>query len=291
MQKSARLFLDILILIRPKHWVKNLLVFAAPFFFFLFTSVALERALWAFLGFSVLSSGVYVINDLLDARSDTNHPVRKDRPIASGKISPKQAISIAVIFLALSYLIFQYLGSETLVVAAIYLAINIFYSLLLKRIIVVDAVAVALGFVLRVLAGSTAVGIGVTNWLLVCTFFLALFFAFGKRKHEILGRTDETADRKANKYTKEFINQMIFLTAGIAVILYSLYSIDPNVVAHFGAGGLVLTIPIVIFGIFRYLFLLQTKKAADPIDLFVRDWLMVIDLVVWIAAILTIHYY
>ena len=282
-------------LIRPEHWIKNLLVFVALFFSFSFDRNAFYQATLAFIAFSLFASSIYIINDIFDKEKDRLHPLKRKRPIASGKIRIWQAIIIALVLIVLAVLLSYFISEKLLLIGIVYFVLNLSYSISLKHIPIVDTMIVALGFVLRVMAGAYAIDVSISHWLLLCTFFISLFLAFGKRKHEmsILDLQGERKHRKSiAEYTEGFISQMLAITAGISVVFYSLYTIDPSTVSRFGSDNLIYTTPIVVFGVLRDFYLLYNKNdGGDPVNIFSKDLPLILDVVAWIVAVLLIYYF
>lgn len=283
-----------LLLLRLKHWIKNLLIFFPLLFSFSFNSEAVSRSTLTFLAFSLLASTVYIINDILDADRDRHHPLKKARPIASGVVTISIAKLIAGLLLVGSLSIVLLVDSKLLYILGLYLSINLGYSFGLKNIPILDVLIVAFGFVIRIFAGATAIGVTVSHWILLTTFFLSLFLAFGKRKNE-MSVLDKGVGRDRHRksiaeYTEGFIDQMLALTAGISVVFYTLYTIDPSTVERFQGDNLVYSTPIVVFGILRYFFLLYNRdQGGDPINLLTRDRQLIGSVVVWLIFVLLVY--
>lgn len=279
-------------LLRPSHWLKNSLIFAPMFFSFSFTLWALERAGLAFIAFSAIASSVYIINDIYDRPSDRLHPEKKHRPLASGQVSLRQALGLLLGCLILGFGVALLLGWQFVAGVTLYFILNLAYSVRLKHLPIVDVMIIALGFVLRVLAGATAIAVPLSRWLILCTFFLALLLAFGKRKNEMLLIDSKYTRRKSiQEYTEGFIDQMISLSAGIALVLYILFTFDPTTIKHYGSDNLVYTTPIVVFIIYRYLYLLYNKnQGGDPVQIFLRDRTTIIGIFIWVLTVLAIYW-
>lgn len=284
--------MDYIYLLRPKHWAKNLLIFLPLIFAFKFDVGSFWRDILAFISFGLLASGVYIINDIFDAERDRLHPTKKDRPLASGKIKVWQALLLFTVLLALSITISIMLSSAIFWISIIYLITNILYSFGLKHLAIIDVMIVALGFVFRVMAGAYAINVPVSHWILLCTFFLSLFMAFGKRKNEmdILDSASRSHRRSISEYTDSFIDQMIALTAGISIVFYSLYTIDQTTIARFGSDNLIYTTPIVVFAVLRYFHLLYNKKdGGDPVAIFTGDIQIISSVLIWLASVVFIY--
>jgi len=279
---------------RPAQWTKNLLVFAGLVFAEKATDPALIlRSTLAFAAFCLISSGVYIINDLLDAANDRLHPLKKDRPIASGRLSRPAAVGAALVVASAGLVLGSLLRGHFMAVSYLYFFINLLYSLWLKRIVIIDVMIVALGFVLRVLGGTLAVEVHTSEWILICTFLLSLFLAFGKRRHELLVLENEATGHRdvLAHYSLYFLDQMISVVTPSTLICYTLYTLSPDTVAHVGSRGLVFTVPFVIYGIFRYLYLIHLRqRGGDPAALLVRDPWLLAAVVGWLVTAFTVLY-
>jgi 4-hydroxybenzoate polyprenyltransferase len=285
---------NLLTLLRPGHWLKNGLVLAALFFSFSFTWPTLWLAVRALVAFCVLASAVYVINDLADADRDRHHPTKKNRPIASGAVQPRQAKQLATLLLLIAGWLLFLAGWPVLFVGLLYLLMNLAYSAGLKHVPIVDVMIIAMGFLLRVIAGALAIHVAISHWIILCTFFLALFVAFGKRKHEmmILDEARNSHRQSMREYTDGFIDQMLSLTATTAVVFYSLYTIDVQTIERFGGDTLIYSTPIVVFGVLRYYYLLYNRGlGGDPVKLFARDRALLLASLIWLLTILGVYIY
>jgi 4-hydroxybenzoate polyprenyltransferase len=280
---------------RPIQWTKNLFVLAPAVF-----AGALEdparaaRAGIAFATFCALSSCVYLLNDLADRERDRLHPVKRHRPLAAGTLTPPVAAVSAGLLLAGAGVAAAWLSAQFLGLAAVYLTLNILYSLALKHLVIVDVMAVALGYVLRVMAGGEAVAAPVSDWLLLCTVFLALFLVVSKRRHELVSLADNAAGQRRvlSSYSPTFLDQMINVVTASTLLSYALYTTAPETEAKFGGRGLVYTIPFALFGIFRYLYLTyQVEDARNPTETMLRDAPFLINLLLWGAAVVGIVYW
>ncbi len=254
-------------LVRPEQWIKNAFVLA-PLIFSreLFESGPFLTALAATGGFCLAAGAVYSINDLTDLKSDRAHPVKKKRPLASGVISGAEALIVACLLLVLAFGLTAGFGIGFHVILASYVAINIFYSLKLKEIVLVDVFLIASGFMLRVLGGAYAINVPVSSWIILCTLFISLFLGFGKRRAELVmgGVEGEMLDRKVlHHYSVGFLDQMLTISAAGAVITYALYTVAPSTLIIFKTDKVIYTTVFVIFGIFRYLYLVHAKRSTD----------------------------
>lgn len=280
---------------RPHQWVKNLLVFAP--LVFLHEPVSLHTlglAALAFGCFCAAASAVYLLNDLVDREADRKHPKKCLRPIASGRLSVGVAVAAVVALLAAiawigSTITKTHSGAAFLVWPVGYLVLNLAYSLGLKRVVIVDAICIALGFQLRVLAGADAIVARPSSWILLCTFFFALFLAFCKRREEVLQHGDGETRASLRDYDAHFLDQMINPLAAMSILAYALYTVDPHTVAYHGSTGLALTVPFVVFGVFRYLYLVHRRgEGSDPARLLFRDPQILVSGVLWAASVMVV---
>jgi 4-hydroxybenzoate polyprenyltransferase len=259
--------------VRPHQWVKNVFVLAAVVFARGDRTVPhpedysdVWNSVLAFFAFCLGSSSIYLINDVLDVESDRRHPEKKKRPIASGELSVPAALiaSAACIVGALTLATLSRPDLSVTWVVAGYTAMNFAYSIKLKHIVLVDAFCIAVGFLFRVEAGGLAADYKVSHWLMLCTLFLALFLALCKRRAEIDLLGDDSGSHRANleHYNRGFLDQMVTLLAATTIVCYTMYTVAPATVAKFGGGNLIYTVPFVVFGLGRYLLLVQTQKGG-----------------------------
>lgn len=279
---------------RPAHWPKNVFVLAPLVFAqLLHVPSALARTLVAFVCFCIASSIVYVFNDYRDRELDRRHPIKMRRPLAAGTISPAVALGFAALLLVGLILAASWLGGKFLTVILIYLGLNTLYSLGLKRVVILDVMIVSLGFVLRVLGGGVAIDVEISAWLLLCTIFLALFLAFSKRRHELVLLAEEARTQRdvLTHYSASFLDQMINVVTASTVVSYALYSAAPETIERFQTGMLVYTIPFVLFGIFRYLYLMyQAPEQINPTEAVIKDVPSLVNIALWGCAVLGIIY-
>jgi 4-hydroxybenzoate polyprenyltransferase len=280
--------------LRPAQWAKNLFVLA-PLVFGkqLDDPAVLLRALAAFGAFCAASSAVYLVNDLRDREADRRHPLKRHRPIASGALSAPAAVAAAVALFALAALAAAPLGLGVLAVVGLYAVFNLLYSAGLKHVVILDVMILAVGFVFRVLAGGLAVGVEVSSWLLLCTIFLALFLAFSKRRHEIvlLAEAAPGQRRVLDHYSPAFLDQMINVVTASTVVCYALYAVSPETAERFHSRWLVYTVPLVLFGIFRYLYLIYQKTdEKNPTEAILTDAPFLVNLALWALAVVWIVY-
>ncbi len=280
--------------LRPVQWVKNVFVLAPVVFAEqLGEADVLARAILAFAAFCLASSAVYLFNDLRDREEDRRHPLKRHRPIASGALSVPAASIAAIVLAAASIAMTLSFGTFFTTLLVVYLGINLAYSSGLKHVVILDVMAVSSGYVIRVLAGAEAIGVVVSNWLLLCTIFLALFLIFSKRRHELVLLADEAAGHRAvlDHYSPAFLDQMINVVTASTVVSYALYAVDTDTVENFGSDRLVFTLPMVLFGVFRYLYLIyQRHEKRNPTEEVLRDLPSVINVVLWGVVVVWIVY-
>lgn len=280
--------------LRPAQWAKNLFVLAPLVFGHgLLAPAALLRGLGAFAAFCATSSLVYLVNDLRDREEDRRHPLKRHRPIASGALSVRTALAAAVALFAAAAALAVWLGPGFSLVLSVYLVLNLFYTFGFKRVVILDVMTLSMGFVLRVLGGGAAVAVAVSSWLLLCTIFLALFLAFSKRRHELILLEESAADQRSvlSQYSPGFLDQMINVVTASTVIAYALYAVAPETEEKYDTRYLVYTVPLVLFGIFRYLYLTyQQTDRRNPTEAILTDLPSVVNVLLWALAVLWIVY-
>jgi 4-hydroxybenzoate polyprenyltransferase len=284
----------IVVSLRPHQWTKNLAVFAAlGFSKHLFDADLLLRSLAAFALFCGLSGAVYLLNDIADLERDRLHPLKALRPIASGLVPPRLAALVAAALAAGCLAGSLLLGRQFLLCAAAYLALNVLYSLKLKEVVIVDVLSVSMGFVLRFVAGAVAISVVISEWLLICTILLALFLTLAKRRHELVSLNDSAASHRRilAEYSPYLLDQMISVVTASCVTAYAFYTTAPETKAKFQTDYLVLTIPFVLYGIFRYLYLVHRKeKGGSPSDVLLTDRPLLVAVALWALTIVVIVY-
>lgn len=285
-------------LARLKHWIKNVFVLAPAIFSGrILDSTQAYSVLLAVVAFGFASSATYVFNDIWDAECDRVHPRKANRPIASGRVSKGAAVVygtiLAVAGLLAGYYISIFHGMGAFAAVAIYLVVNLFYSLRGKNMAIVDAFCIAIGFVLRVVGGAYAVSVSPTGWIIVMTFFLSLFLGFGKRRNEMLMLEEDCGTHREalRHYHIAIFDQIIVSTGTIAIISYALFTLDKSVVEKFGTDKLVYTIPFVAYGIFRYMHLLLRTRDGDPTEVVTRDKGLILTGLLWLAVVIAIIYF
>jgi 4-hydroxybenzoate polyprenyltransferase len=287
---ASSLFLSL----RPEQWPKNLLVFAALIFAEeLFDRRSVLVAAAAFLVFCALSGVVYLLNDIADRETDRRHPLKSRRPIAAGELPVATALTAAIVLgaaaVASAFLVNLRFG----LIAGGFVALQLLYSGPLKHIVILDVLTLAIGFVLRAVAGAVAIDVMISQWLFVCTILLALFMALAKRRHELVLLGDGAVSHRPilGEYTPYLLDQMIVIVAASTLIAYIFYTISAETVAKFGTSWMGLTIPFPLYGIFRYLYLVhQRDGGGSPADLLLNDRPLLSCVVLWVAAVVIIIY-
>ena len=279
----------VLALLRPRQWYKNVVVFVA----LVFSGNATTLALWppilaCFAAFCALSSSMYCVNDVLDAERDRLHPRKKDRPIAAGHVAPAAALALAAVLAVGGLALLWMLGPLAVALGALYLVLQAAYNGLLKRLVLWDAIAVAIGFVVRALAGSAAIHVPSTEWLVVCTFLFALFLAFAKRRHELLLAQDDPRALESRPilgaYTVPFVEQAMQTSTALLLMSYSLYT-------FFGADDdwMMFTIPFAVYGVLRYNWLVHRRDLGDEAEMVFRDRATLANAALWLLTILVVQ--
>jgi len=280
--------------LRPRQWPKNLLVFAGLVFSLnLFNLTDLLRALAGFVVFCLLSGGVYLVNDLADVEKDRLHPLKRLRPIASGRLgvgaAKTAAVVVGVIGLAGSFALDWRFG----LVGSAYFLLELAYSFRLKHLVVLDVMTVAAGFALRAVAGTVLVHVTLSSWLFVCTILFALFISLAKRRHELITLANGGAGHRAvlENYSETLLDQMMAVATSSSVIAYCLYTIAPETIAKFGTHNLMLTVPFVLYGVYRYLYLVYRKEMGGaPEQALLSDFPLLVDVLLWMASVVAVIY-
>lgn len=280
--------------LRPHQWSKNLLVFAALIFSGeLIHPDHLLKSLFTFFLFSFVAGCIYVWNDLKDIAGDRLHPAKKYRPIAAGKIKPRQALLFSIILLAFSYLASCFVSIHLTYVLILYSILNFLYSSYLKYIVILDILIVAVGYVLRAVAGAVAIQVAISPWLLVCTFFLALFLVIGKRRAELVRWGENSIEYRPIlfEYNAGILDQMIGVVTAATILGYALYTLDVQTVQKFGTYNLIYTVPFVVYGIFRYFYLIYKKDlGGTPEMILIQDRPILINIFFWVLSVFFIIY-
>ncbi len=284
----------LLVSLRPHQWTKNLVVLAAlAFSKHLFEVDAVLRAGLAFVVFCALSGAVYLVNDLSDLERDRLHPRKRLRPLASGELSIPAARLAATLLLLAGLGASLALGPAFAAVSLTYVVLNLAYSFGLKNIVILDVLSISLGFVLRAVAGALAIDVRFSSWLLVCTILLALFLSLAKRRHELV-RLDAAASEHRQiltEYTPYLLDQMISVVTASCLTAYAFYTMAPETVAKYQTESLALTIPFVLYGILRYLYLVHRReRGGSPTDVLLTDRPLLVAVALWAVAVVVIVY-
>jgi len=292
--KSRSTAAALLVSLRPEQWTKNLVVFAGALFGgHLLDVAALVSTGATFVIFCALSGAVYLFNDVADRAGDQRHPLKRGRPIAAGELSPTAAVFFAIGLglgaVAAAALLRPLLGA----VAATYFVFLLAYSFVFKHMVIVDALTISAGFVLRAAAGAVAIGVPISHWLLICTTLLALFLSFSKRRHELTLLADGAIGHRPilHEYSPYLLDQMIAVVTASTLVAYTLYATDTETAQKLGSNRLGLTIPFVLYGIFRYLYLVHQKHTGgSPTALLVTDRPLMVCVALWSVAVALILY-
>lgn len=280
--------------LRPQQWVKNGFIFAALIFSQSLTRWdRVRQVILAALVFCAISSAAYILNDILDAPEDRHHPTKKLRPIAAGRLSATTAGIVGFLLAIMGLAEAWRLNHGFFAVVVAYLALNALYSTFLKRIALLDVFIVAAGFLFRVIGGGLVIRVAISPWLIVCTTLLALFIALSKRRHELVLLGDRASDHRAilAAYTPYFLDQLIGIVTASTVVSYALYTLSPDVQAKFPGKRLEITIPFVLFGIFRYLHLVHHhEKGGNPTRVLFTDPVLLSVVLLWAASVILIIY-
>jgi len=282
-------------LLRPKQWLKNAIVFA-PLIFAkeLFDIPNVLISLRAFCVYCLTASAVYILNDMADAEADRAHPEKKNRPLASGAITRPAALGLFAVCAAAAGLLCAGMNVRFIVVIAAYFLLNVAYSFRLKEVILVDVFVIAAGFMLRVLGGAYAIRVEVSSWIVLCSMFISLFLGFAKRRGELVnvaGAGSGAPRRVLLLYRVEFLDQMLTIAAAGAVISYALYTVAPRTLATFGTENLIYTTIFVIYGVFRYLYLIHAaRQGENPTNALTSDVPILVTGVLWVGACVYLIY-
>lgn len=279
---------ELLRLMRPYQWVKNAFVFVGLLFGHAWHDAALVTgAVTAFAAFCLVSSAIYTINDIIDLEQDKQHPKKSKRPLASGAVSIPAAIMLAAL-LAVAGLVLGYRASQSVLVILLgYVLMNLAYSLRLKHVVILDVFIIATGFMLRILAGTLGIGIAPSQWLLLCGLMVTLFLGFTKRRAEIFALNEDKANHRKvlEHYSPVLLDKMIGITAAGLIMSYSLYTMNADTIRIHGTANLIYTVPFVMYGVFRYIYLLHHQsRGGDPSHDLVRDPHLLIVVGAWLLT-------
>jgi 4-hydroxybenzoate polyprenyltransferase len=285
---------SLLVSLRPEQWTKNLVVFAALLFGRqLFEPQAVALAGAGFLVFCLLSGAIYLVNDVVDREADQRHPLKSKRPIASGALAPRVALLSAAVLGVGALAAALAIGRSFFAAALTYFVLLTLYSGAFKRMVILDVLTIAIGFVLRAAAGAYAIAVPISHWLLVCTILLALFLALAKRRQElVMLASGATSHRRIlQEYSPYLLDQMIAIVGAATIMGYALYTVSPETIAKFGTDRLLLTLPFPIYGLFRYLYLVHHKQGGgSPAEMLLHDRPLLACVLLWALAVIVVVY-
>lgn len=280
---------------RWNQWVKNTVVYAALIFSkHLFDPWSLLWVTLGFVSFCLTASGAYVMNDIRDVDRDRQHPVKALRPLAAGRIPLPLAYGLAVVLMVGGMALAFALGIGFGLLVLAYLILQFLYTLMLKELVILDVMAIAAGFAIRAAAGGVVIGVEVSPWLIVCTFLLMLFLGFSKRRHELVLLEGRATQHRASlrEYSPYFLDQMISVVTASTVVAYAIYTASPEVREKLGTDKLYVTLPFVLFGIFRYLYLVhQREEGGNPTQLLLGDRPLLVDIFLWLLVCILLLYW
>ncbi len=285
----------VILSMRPEQWIKNLIVFAA--LLFSKNLFNLSKGIEAFIGFIIfclITGCAYMINDLVDLERDRLHLSKSQRPLASGSLNKTTAIKMIAILCSICFPLAFYMNSLFGLIILVYLLLNIGYSIYLKNIVILDVFFISAGFVLRVLGGAVIISVIASNWLILCTILLSLFLGFSKRRHELVLLEDNaSAHRKVlSYYNTYFLDQMIAVVTASTLICYALYTMSKDTIENLGTSKLIYTVPFVLYGIFRYLYLVHKKEeGGNPTEVMFTDKPMIINTILWVITSVIFIYF
>lgn len=286
----------ILTAMRPHQWVKNLFIFA-PLLFGrkLADLTAIGNSLLAFSVFCLLASALYIFNDWIDAEEDRSHPEKCDRPISSGLLPVPLALFAAVILAVTAFGLTSIIGLNFFLISALYVILTLSYCLALKRMIVLDAMTISTGFVIRIVGGAIAISVMPSHWLIMCAFLLALFLTFTKRRQELLTLSNHAGEHRKvlEEYSVEYLGQVNNILIGASIVCYALYTVAPETLAKFNTDGLIYGTGFVIYGMFRYMILIQKpSNGGNPSKMLLQDRPLQLTVIGWVIynAIMIYHF-
>lgn len=287
-QGCLRILKYLLLSMRPEQWIKNLFVFAALLFSknLLNPSKGIE-ALAGFTIFCMVAGCAYLVNDLIDLEKDKQHPVKSKRPIASGKLRKTIVIPVILLIGCTSFFFAFSLDKVFGSIVLCYFILNVNYSLYLKNIVIIDVATIAAGFVLRVWGGAVVISVTASEWLFLCTLLLSLFLGFSKRRHELVLLADNAISHRTvlEHYSAYYLDQMISVVTAPTVICYAFYTMSDRTAESLGTSKLIYTLPFVLYGIFRYLYLVhQKEKGGNPADILLTDKPMIANVILWVIS-------
>ncbi len=272
-------------LLRPEQWIKNVFIFAGLIFSREFHEP--QKILTTLIGFFLfcfLSSAGYILNDIIDREKDRQNPLKNSRPIASGRVKIPVAILLAVVLAFVSLLISFIINYSFFYCGILYLVLSVFYSLLVKNLVILDVLLIGIVYVLRSVAGALIINVDISSWLVLCTFLLALFIILSKRKAEMMLLGEEAGNhrRVLTYYSVGLLNNMITIVVSACIVAYCIYTLSPETVGKFHTKNLIFTVPFVVYGLFRYLYIVDAKAGAEvPGKALISDLPLFINLLLW----------
>jgi 4-hydroxybenzoate polyprenyltransferase len=294
-QERASALRDLWQLVRPTQWSKNLVIFAALIFAkHLFNRLDVLLVSLGFVAFCLTASAAYVMNDLRDCERDRQHPLKSLRPLPAGRVRRGTAVVLAIALLVSGLSLALSLRLDFGLLVVLYFVLQIAYTFWLKETVILDVMAIATGFVIRAGAGGVIIAVPVSPWLIICTFLLALFLGFSKRRHELILLEGRATDHRASlkEYSPYFLDQMIAVVTASTVVAYAIWTVSPEIREKLGTEKLYLTIPFVLFGIFRYLYLVhQREEGGNPTQLLLSDRPLLIGVLLWIVTAAVLLYW
>ena len=279
-------------LFRIHQWIKNIFIFV-PLVFSknLFNNELLFVVVAGFFEFCFASSVVYIVNDVIDIESDREHPVKRTRPLPSGKITKKSAIISAIILFAIILIFLPFFNLEFDIYLIVYIILNVFYSFKLKNIVIIDIFSIAAGFMIRIISGAVIINVEISNWLILTTMFISLFLGVMKRRSELVLVENKSTRKVLAEYSITFSDQMATIAAAGVIICYALYSVASRTVTVFGTENLIFTTPFVVFGIFRYMYLVyMNDQGENTSKILVTDLPMIFNILLYIIFSVLIIY-
>ncbi len=288
--------LNLIRLARPSHWIKNFVVFLPVIFGMRIGDVsAWSRVVPAALAFCFASAFAYIVNDIKDIERDRAHPWKKNRPLAVGRMTVKTAIAEAAVLLLFAVVISGLLSLQMLFVTILYIVLQLAYSFILKQKVLIDVICIAIGFVLRAVAGAVAIGVEISPWLFICMFTMCLFMGFCKRCNEsvTIGDLDQAHNHRLTliEYTPQLLTHLITLSAGIAVVSFLFYSLSASTIEKFGTDYFIYTLPVIVYAVFRFAMLSMKGVYAGPMELILKDSPFQATMVLWVLSACVIIYH
>ncbi len=285
----------VLLSMKPEQWIKNSFVFAALLFSQNLLNLSKDiKAIVGFIIFCMITSCAYIINDLIDLEKDKLHPTKSRRPLASGSLNKTTAVTTIVLLCFTGLFLAFYMNSLFGIIVLTYLLLNIGYSLYLKNVVILDVVTISAGFVLRVLGGAIIISVTASQWLVLCTILLSLFLGFSKRRHELVLLEDKASTHRKvlSYYNTYFLDQMIAIVTASTLICYVLYTMSEHTIEKLSTSKLIYTVPFVLYGIFRYLYLVhQKEEGGNPTEVMFTDKPMIINTILWVITSVIFIYF